>query len=137
MAKAKGTRTYILTLFDGGQRKITIPAHWKLTFGNIIPYHNVKQSGSYPSNMENRIALRIYEGSKENLRGVMTDVRSFVDGTIQIMEKRGTKKTTTKLKKNANGIADVEVAVNAVPTWKSPDQIEAEESVPWPLQQNN
>lgn len=79
----KPKKIYNLKLVGGGERKITIPANWKLTFGNVLPFNKQKLGGTGgPYNppgdgWESRVVLRVYEGSKDNLRAVWNDVVSF------------------------------------------------------------
>ena len=120
MAKATTDKTYILELKDGDTRKITIPATWKLTFGNVVPYQ-----GKEARHGEYRVALRIYEGSKDNLRAVMTDVVSVRDASIQILEKRTKVQRQGTQKRTAQGMKDVIVEAR-VTEWVDPDNEKAD-----------
>lgn len=116
MAKAKKsnmpTKTYILELKGGNTRKITIPADWKLTYGNVVPFTE-RGSG-------HGVALRIYEGNKENLRAVMTDVAAIRDSSIDIIEKRHTVQRKTAQKETPKGMKDVVIEARMT-EWVNPD----------------
>lgn len=117
-AKADETKTYILDLKGGNTRKITIPAHWKMTFGQLVPYeirgNNPDRSG---------VALRLYEGNKENLRAVMTDVIAIRDASIDMLEKRTSVQSKHAQKKTPQGMRDVVVEARMT-EWVNPDQEE-------------
>ena len=126
MAKKKaatGTKTYILTLKGGNVRKITIPDTWKLTFGNLVPYE-VRGSGGA------QVALRLYEGTKENLRAVFTDVIAIRDASIEIVEKRTTVQRKASQRHTGQGMKDVVVEARMT-EWVDPD---ADEDTPVPEQ---
>ena len=53
-------KTYILELKEGGQKKVTVPANWKLTFGPICPG---SKDGSY--NSGGAVALPFYSGNNK------------------------------------------------------------------------
>lgn len=123
MVAAKATeRTLILELKNGDIRKVTIPNTWKVTFGNVIPYQ-----GKEARHGECRIALRFYEGNKENLRAVMCDVVSFREDTIQIMEKRTKVQRQAAQKHTNNGMKDVVVEAR-ITEWVNPDKEEGTEN---------
>lgn len=65
-----------------GEFKVTIPGDAKITFGPA--FRNHKESGF---NAVAEYALRIYQGSKENLLAVFTEVRGFQDINIPIERK--------------------------------------------------
>lgn len=76
-----GTKTYILTLTNGGERHVTVPATWQLTFGQLVPYAAKKAyEDAGPA------ALRFYEGTKDNLRAVMIDVVGIRDSSAIVAE---------------------------------------------------
>lgn len=119
MAKAKTKKpdkTYILELKDGNTRQIVIPSHWKMTFGNVVPY-----AGKDARHGEYRVALRLYEGNKENLRAVMTDVVSIRDKSIAILEKRTQVQRQGTQKRTPQGMKDVIVEAR-VTEWIDPDE---------------
>lgn len=117
---AAGTKTYILELKNGNVRKVTVPAHWKLTFGQLVPYTERGHSHG--------VALRFYEGNKENLRAVMTDVAAIRDDSISIIEKRTTVQRKAAQKQTGQGSKDVVIEAR-VTEWVNPD---AEEEVAVP-----
>lgn len=77
-------RTYLLVKDNGKQQRITIPAHWTITFGPLAP--GLPRTQKYPNRTDNPppsfLALRIYEGKVQ--RAVFTDMRSFRDESIQL-----------------------------------------------------
>lgn len=113
--KAEGHKTYILNLKNGNTRKITIPAHWKMTFGSLVPY---EIRGNNPD--RSAVALRLYEGNKENLRAVMTDVVSIRDADIQLIEKRTSVQRKAAQKSTPQGMKDVVVEARMT-EWVDPD----------------
>lgn len=110
-------KTYILELTNGNTRRITIPANWKMTFGSTVPH--VPRSGNY-GGAEGGVALRLYEGTKENLRAVMRDVMSIRDADIEIMEKRTSVKRQAAQKQTPQGMKDVVVEARMT-EWVNPD----------------
>lgn len=134
MAKAAAApdKEYILDLIDGNTRRITVPSTWKLTFGNLIPYiqkNDPNHASFRSSNPDMRIALRFYEGTKENLRMVMTDVRSFRDASVKVMEKRTSVKRQAAQKQTSQGMKDVVVEAR-ITEWVDPDADEKDAAVP-------
>lgn len=115
--KEIGKKTYILNLKSGNVRRLTIPADWKLSFGQIVPFagrglHNEHHSG---------VALRIYERTKDNLRAVMTDVISIRDASIDVLEKRTSVKRQAAQKQTPQGMKDVVVEARMT-EWVDPDK---------------
>lgn len=123
-AVSSAKKTYILTLANGNVRKITIPASWKMTFGQLVPYELRRQGGGGHS----QVALRLYEGSKENLRAVMCDVVSIRDASIELIEKRTSVQRKAAQRATAQGMKDVTIEAR-VTEWVNPD---AEEDTPVP-----
>lgn len=113
---APSHKTYILELKNGDQRKMTVPTHWKLTFGNVVPYEG---KGNRPG--EYRVALRIYGESKEDLRAVMTDVVSFRDANMGILEKRTSVQRKGGTLRTEHGSKDV-VYEARMTEWVDPDK---------------
>lgn len=113
------TRTYVLELKNGEIRKMTFPANWKLTFGNVLPYQGKDQKNS----VEHRIALRIYGDSKEDLRGVMMDVVAFRDASIGVMERRTSVQRKGAQVQTEHGKKDV-VYEARMTEWIDPDKEE-------------
>lgn len=124
MAKTKQSsdKTYILTLRGGNIRRVTVPSTWKMTFGQLVPYNRERGSGG------GGVALRFYEGSKENLRAVMCDVEAIRDASMQIMEKRTTVQRKAAQKASHQGMKDVVVEAR-VTEWVNPD---SEDDTPVP-----
>lgn len=116
------TRTFITTLKDGTIRKVTVPATWKLTFGSVVPY-----AGQQGNN--HGVALRFYEGNKENLRAVMCDVASFRDEGISVVEKRTTIQRKATQKQTARGAKDVVIEARMT-EWVNPDSDDDDSPMP-------
>lgn len=110
-AKPAGSKSYILTMRDKTQRKITIPAHWKLTFGALIPYSNGPHRGGATDPTP---ALRVYEGTKENLRAAFRDVMEFRDESIEL----SVADTAWKAKQKDLKSGDKDVDFYEAPVWK-------------------
>lgn len=108
-------KTFILELKNGNVRKITIPATWKMTFGQLVP-HTLRETNGATS----QVALRLYEGTKENLRAVMTDVVAVRDASMVISERRTTVQRKAAQKQTAHGMKDVVVEAR-VTEWVNPD----------------
>lgn len=122
--KSIETKEYILDLANGNTRKIIVPASWKLTFGSLIPYVKGQASGPYSG----AAALRFYEGTRQDgLRSVMTDVVSFRDASMGIVEKRTSVQRKTMQKASAKGAKDVIVEAR-VTEWVNPDAVEDDSS---------
>lgn len=117
--KEEPKKTYILELTNGNTRKITIPSNWKMTFGSTVP-HVPRSHGGY-NGSEGGVALRLYEGTKENLRAVMRDVMSIRDADIEIIEKRTSIKRQTVQKETPQGMKDVMVEARMT-EWVNPDK---------------
>jgi paraquat-inducible protein B len=116
-ATSGNTRTYILELKNGDTRKVTFPDHWRLTFGNVLPYQGKEQRNA----VEHRIALRIYGDSKEDLRGVMLDVVSFRDSSMGVLEKRTSVQRKGGTLRTEHGSKDV-VYEARMTEWVDPDK---------------
>lgn len=110
---ADETKTYILESLKGQQRKVTVPATWKVTFGPTVPYERKSHGGN------EQWALRFYE-SKDKLRAIFTDVRSFRDASIDILERRVQTKRQVMEKASQKGGRSV-VAEARVEEWIDPD----------------
>jgi hypothetical protein len=117
MTKAKPgeTKTFILELKSGNVRRITIPATWKMTFGQLVP-HTLRETHGATS----QVALRLYEGTKDNLRAVMTDVVAIRDASMVISERRTTIQRKAAQKHTAHGNKDVVVEAR-ITEWVNPD----------------
>lgn len=123
-------KTYVLELKNGGVRKVVVPSTWKVTFGPTVPFE--RKTGSF--NQENGIwALRFYEGNKENLRAIFTDVRSFRDESIQISERTTKVQRKVTQKATKHGMKDVVVEAR-VTEWTNPDEDEPDDDNPFLLE---
>lgn len=109
--------TYIMDLIGGGQRKVTVPANWKPTFGPTIPF---TKDGRMASREQGGYALRFYAGSKENLRMIFTDVATFRDSSIVIEEKVTKVEEQTVRKQTAAGAKDFVIQAKHT-SWVDPD----------------
>lgn len=118
-SSSEGKKTFILGLKGGHIRKITIPSSWKMTFGSTVPYQGRGHQA------EGGVALRLYEGNKENLRAVMTDVVSVRDASIEMMERRTSTQRKSAQKQTPQGMKDVVVEAR-VTEWINPDAEEDE-----------
>lgn len=114
--KLTGNRTYLLELKNGEQRKMTFPAHWKLTFGNVLPYQ-----GKDNRPQEYRIALRVYGDSKEDLRAVLMDVVAFRDASIAVQERRTSIQRKGAKVQTEHGSKDV-IYEAKMTEWVNPDK---------------
>lgn len=105
---------YALRLKSGGERRVTVPTAYKLTFGPTVPY--LKHSSG--AHGDGTWALRFYDGN--NLKCIFTDVSSFRDMSIQVLEKRTRSKRQTieKAAKYGGRSAVVEATIE---TWVDPD----------------
>jgi hypothetical protein len=114
-------RSFILTLKNGNTRKIEIPADWKMTYGSIVPF-NGQRGGDHHG-----VALRLYEGNKENLRAVMADVVAIRDASISILEKRTSVQRKAAQKQTPKGMKDVVVEARMT-EWVDPDAEDEDET---------
>jgi len=123
--KVEEMKTYLIEHDNGEERKITVPANWKVTFGPAA-------SGSYKSDTTGRykmpLALRFYEG-KDKQRAIFTDVKSFRDLSIKVeirkisvqekqgyMECDGERKATTFRAEVATWVNPDEVVIKKLPS---------------------
>ncbi len=109
---SEGMITYAMRCRKGGERRVTVPAPWKVTFGPTIPYKkgHDPESGVW--------SVRMYDGDK--LRAIFTDVESFRDTSIQVLEKRvrSKRQVVEKAAKHGGRSAVVEATIE---TWVDPD----------------
>ena len=82
MADEKDEKTYHVKFKNGDEKRITVPADWKVTFGPCV----VKDRNT-PRDHEMPLALRFYENSDKQ-RAIFTNVESFRDMSINIVEKK-------------------------------------------------
>lgn len=115
MNQSAEKKTYILNMRDGSRQRITVPAEWKLTFGPICPG---SKDGSL--NSSGAIALRLWEGAKENQRAAFTGVESFRDASIEIEEERTQVSEQAVRAKTPLGEKDI-IMRGEVREWVDPD----------------
>lgn len=108
------TKTYILDCKGGKQRRIDIPEDWKVTFGPISPGSRGEHGGA--------LALRFYEG-KDKQRAIFTDVLSFRDASIPVLEKVTKTQSKRHTKNTPEGAKDFIVEAR-VTEWRDPDSPE-------------
>lgn len=76
------TKSLILYLNNGKEKKIVVPKEAKLTFGPGIPGPRTINQGSFTSN-DREYCLRVYVGDKESgLIAVFAGIREFRDLSI-------------------------------------------------------
>lgn len=115
-----GDKEYLLELKNGQQRRLKVPASWKITFGPTVPFER-KQGRGF--NEDNGIwALRLYDGTA--LRAIFTDVRMFRDLSIAVAEKRIRTKRQVMEKESRKGGKAV-VAEARIEEWVDPDAPES------------
>lgn len=113
---SKGTETtvYALKLKGGGERRLTVPTSYKLTFGPTVPY--IKHGNG--SHGDGTWALRLYDGDR--LKAIFTDVSAFRDVSIQVLEKRTRSKRQT-VERNSKYGGRAAVVEATIETWVDPD----------------
>lgn len=111
------TKTYILDMARGAQKRVTVPAHWRVTFG---PVHPGSKGGS-----GHEICLRFYENtSKDTQRACFVNVEAFRDADISVVEKvTRSKRQTVNAATDQGGRATVVEAT--VEEWVNPDDPDA------------
>ena len=119
--KTIDNRTYLLEMYDGSKRKITVPASWKVTFGPAAVHRTAPSGNKAFSGIANKMpmAIRFYE-SKDQQRAIFTDVVNFRDMSIPILEER----VEVKTKKGTLSVdgANRNVSMNAtIKQWLNPD----------------
>ena len=120
-------RTYLLEMYDGSKRKITVPASWKVTFGPAAVPRKPGVRGNSNAAGKMPMAIRFYE-SKDQQRAIFTDVINFRDMSIPILEER----VEVKTKRGTLSVdgANRNVSMNAtIKQWLNPDE-ESEEQNP-------
>lgn len=106
---------------DGTQKKLEIPDDWKVTFGALIP--GQKESAG-------KIGLRLWSGSKgrEMQHAVFTNVESFRDSTISILEQVEERQTETYVKQGDESGEAIQADVR-VKKWVNPDEVKVNPQV--------
>lgn len=117
MAQEESKTTYLLEMDDGGKKKVTVPANWKVTFGALVPG---SKDGRY--NGGGGIALRFYEGSdKGKQHAVFVGVKSFRNlDNIGILEEIVETKREV-MHRQGDDSGEQFVAEASVKTWVNPD----------------
>ncbi len=115
--------TYICGLKNGRMRKVTVPAHWKVTYGPVVPA--TPRGGDHGG-----CALRFYEGTKPNekQRAMFRDVEWFRESSIKVLEKTRREKSQTVRHKDKAGDRDV-IMRGIIEDWEDPDNPTTEEEV--------
>ena len=111
-SKKTETKTYLLELTGNRLRRVTVPDHWRLTFGPTTPYEKKENRGGYDV-----WALRFYDG--KNLIAIFTDVKSFHDESIEIMERVTKVQRKATQRATPKGMKDVMVEAR-VTEWVKP-----------------
>lgn len=99
---------------DGTQKKLVIPADWKITFGALVP--GQKESAG-------KIGLRLWSGAKGNeiQHAVFTNVDSFRDMSIEILEQVEERQTEIYRKEGDESGEAIHADVR-VKKWINPDE---------------
>jgi hypothetical protein len=102
---------------DGTQKKLTIPDDWKVTFGPLVPG---SKDGSL--NSAGAVALRMWSGNKgkEIQHAVFTNVESFRDTSIEIMEQKEEVKSERYVREGDESGEAIQAEVR-VKKWIDPD----------------
>lgn len=103
------TTTYLLNLRGKKRQKVTVPAAWKATFGPLVP-----------GGRSGEIALRFYE-NKEKQRAVFTNVESFRDLSIPVVEEIENIQEEDLYKETPNGRKKFTVQAKHT-KWRNPDE---------------
>lgn len=105
---------------DGLQKRIKIPAGWKVTFGPLVPG---SKDGSL--NSSGALALRLWSGSKgsEIQHAVFTGVESFRDLSIELIEQVEEIRQETYRKEGDMSGEAIHAEVK-VKNWRNPDKPE-------------
>ena len=126
-ANGHGSKTYILELKNGNTRKITVPSTWKMTYGSVVPY--TAKAAASQQGARADYALRLYEGNKDNLRAVYTDVVAIRDASIQTVERRTSVQRKKVQKMTDQGLKDFHVEARMT-EWVDPDNEDDSRPVP-------
>lgn len=110
------TKTLILEMHKGAERRITIPAHWAITFGPVAI------GAKYSSSDGSANVLRLYEDvGRKHLKAVFKDVRAFFEEGIEIVERKTeTKKKTYNQMNEKTGKMEAYQAEVKRKTWVNP-----------------
>lgn len=107
--------TYLLNMADGTRQKITVPKHFQMTFGPLVP-------GAKEPHLNGRqaLVLRIWEGCKENQRACISGVLGFRDMTLSVEVEVTTSQEEVVRRHTEDGEKNV-VMRGEVREWKNPD----------------
>lgn len=112
--------TYLLETKSGQQRKVTVPAGWRVTFGPTVPFAR-KEGRSYGDELW---ALRFY--ADKDLKAIFTDVKSFREmSEISVSEKR-VKTQRQSFSKDGKKGGKAVIAEARIEEWVDPDDPEAD-----------
>lgn len=114
MAKAPEMTTYLLEMKNGSQKKVTVPAHWKVTFGPLVP-----GSKGFEHNGESSLCMRFYSKANQQ-HAVFTGVKSFRDLSIKLEVEVTRTQQETFYKDTPEGKKSFVTEVN-VKNWQDPD----------------
>lgn len=103
--------TYLLYMEDGSQKKVTVPASWKVTFGALYPGKEANHG---------KTGLRFYSATSKQ-HAVFTNVSSFRDASIKLEERVTTRKEETFYKGDGDNQKAV-VVEGQVHEWVNPDE---------------
>ena len=114
------TKTLILGVANGKQRKLVIPGDAKVTFGAVCVGSSGKNYGG-----QHGWCLRIYRGNgnakKDDPIAIFTDIQWFrEEGPVSILEKVSRTKTKKVGKRNKAGHKDASASIT-VTKWVDPD----------------
>ena len=116
MTEQVKTKTLILEMSKGAERRLTIPADWTITFGPVAI------GAKYSSNDGSANVLRLYEDvGRKHLKAVFKDVRAFFEEGIQIVERKTeTKQKTYQQMNEKTGKMEAYQASVKRKTWVNP-----------------
>lgn len=113
-----GTKVLVMELSGKRQRKITVAAHCKVTFGPVNPGSHSNRDGEY--------CLRVYDTAERQL-AAFTDVIAFRDESIDVLERVTSTKAQRVYRDTPNGRKEA-VAEVTVTEWRNPDKPEEYEA---------
>ena len=110
------TKTLIIDMSRGEDRRITIPADWTITFGPVAI------GAKFSSSDGSSNVLRLYSDvGRKHLKAVFKDVRSFFEEGIEIVERRTETKNKTYNQINpTTGKSEAYQATVKRKTWVDP-----------------
>lgn len=110
------TKTLIIDMSRGEDRRITIPADWTITFGPVAI------GAKFSSSDGSSNVLRLYSDvGRKHLKAVFKDVRAFFEEGIEIVERRTETKNKTYNQINpTSGKSEAYQATVKRKTWVDP-----------------